>query len=128
MSVIYSYTPGSGSSTDQLRLMIPDRVDTLHNPPAMFCDEELKDLLGIYNGDVLETAASACEIVAMDRAKQAINFSINGMSVNKTSIPGFFLQRAKQLRERNDQLSSGEEIDAMIYDVDNFGEDKTEYK
>ena len=122
----YSYTPGSGQAKDKVRLLIPDRTDPAKNPPAMFSDEELNDLLVESGGVATEAAATACEIIAMDSARQAISFSINGMNINKSSIPSFFLQRAKSLREQLD--TTGDEfIDVMEYNVDQWGGDGTEY-
>jgi hypothetical protein len=122
----YSYDLTRKNDVDKLRLMIPDRIYDGYDPPAMFEDEELEMLREQY-GDLFRTAAGACEIIAMDMAKQAIAVSLPvGMSINKGQVPSYFLQRAKTLYQ-NSVDSAYEVIDSFDYYINKFGYDLSEY-
>jgi hypothetical protein len=132
----YNYTPGGTSDVDKLRLLIPDRLTNDYSPPAVFSDEELQSEMDIW-GDLFSAAASCCEQIAMDKAKQALLVSLEAgsggsaggrqlVSIDKRQVPGFFLKRADMLR----QAAAGEPveyIDSFDYYVTRFGEDLSEY-
>jgi hypothetical protein len=122
----YQYEPGSGLQRDQIRLLIPDRVNKQRTIPAVFSDQEIADFMNI-TGSVLDAAAMACEVIAMDEAKRAISVSISsGMSIGRGSIPGFWLSRAKQLREMSSKIP-WEFVDSVSYQIDGYGQDRSNY-
>ena len=122
----YTYDITGTAAKDKLRLIIPDRVNLGYDPPAVFQDEELATFLGIY-GSIVLAAAGACEVIAMDAAKQAISVSLpTGLSFNKSQIPSYFLQRAKMFREQ--EMAVGvEEVDYFDYHISPQGDDESEY-
>ena len=123
----FTYTAGSVQPLDRVRSLIPDKPDSTQTPQAFFEDAEILDRIEQEGGDLFEAAAQACEIIAMDKAKQALSVSLpTGFSISKTSIPSFFLQRAKMLREKARSIPV-EEIDSVEYDVSQFGADLSDY-
>jgi hypothetical protein len=126
MSSTYTYNPSNGTLKDKVRLLIPDRPISRENDPAVFSDEEITLLASMHDNDPYLTAAAACEVIAMDRAKQAISFSINGMSVSKTSVPTFFMNRAKELKTQVG-TEPWEDISSVDYTIGPFGEDRSSY-
>lgn len=126
----YTYNPAAGTDKDKIRLLIPDRVELKYSPPAIFEDEEIALMLSTFSNDVLRTAAALCEVVAMDAAKQAIAISLPvGISINKSQIPGYFLQRSRNLTAMADKADQdgAEYIDYFDYEIDKFGYDVSEY-
>ncbi len=123
----YEYNIPAQNNVDRVRLMIPDRPIAREHDPAVFSNEELQEFLTIEGENIKLAAADACEVIAMDRAKQAISVSINsGMSISKTSIPQYFLKRAQMLRE-TELKEPWEHIDSFNYAIDELGEDHTLY-
>jgi hypothetical protein len=120
----YTYNHGSTTIKDRARLIIPDKPE---NNRAVFSDEELADLGTLWGDDPFAVAAAACEIIAMDRAKQAVSFSINGASVNKAQIPSYFLQRAKELRQYAVTNQPWEYVESIAYSVSPLGISRSYY-
>lgn len=131
----YNYTPGGSADVDRLRLLIPDRLNENFLPPAVFSDEELTSEMEIWD-DLFYAAASCCEQIAMDKAKQAITMTLEAgsggssggrqlVTIDKREIPKFFLDRAKMLREA--ASNPVEYVDSFDYTVTRYGEDKSEY-
>jgi len=129
----YTYTPGGNTNVDYLRLLIPDRLNNDVLPPAVFTDEELDAEIVLW-GDLFSAAASCCEQIAMDKAKQAMIVTLEAgsggsaggrqlVSIDKRQVPKFFLDRAKALKEAavNDV---GENVDSFDYYVTHFGENR----
>jgi hypothetical protein len=122
----FTYTAGSGTDKDKLRLLIPDRPVKGRAPEARFSDQELTDFLSM-GVTLFESAALACEVVAMDETKRMMSVSVNsGMSISRSGSPAFWLQRAKALRE-NELKTPWEYIDSVGYEIDGFGRDHSEY-
>ena len=123
----YNYVPGSGTSRDRIRLLIPDRIRKGKQPPAVFDDNEINDLFVEY-GTILSAAAGACEIIAMDEAKRQLSVNISsGMSISRNGA-SLWLQRAKQLRDAEKAIAGPWEfIDSVSYEIDQFGRDHSHY-
>ena len=131
----YNYTPGGTSDVDKLRLLIPDRLNKDFSPPAVFSDEELNSEVSIWS-DIFQAAASCCQQIAMDKAKQAIYVQIEAgsagtgggrqtVTIDKSKVPGFFLKRADTLLKAS--IEPFESIDSFDYLVTHFGEIESEY-
>ena len=132
----YTYTPGGSSDVDKLRLLVPDRTNPNFTPKAVFSDEELNAEMSIW-GDLFQAAASCCEQIAMDKAKQAIYLQIEAgsagtgggrqvVTIDKRRIPEFFLKRADMLREA--AVEAFESISSFDYLITHFGEVEGEYE
>jgi hypothetical protein len=128
---MYTYTPGGTSNVDYLRLIIPDRLNDDLRPPAVFTDEELEASLTLW-GDIFSAAASCCEQIAMDKAKQAMVVTLEAgsggsaggrqlVTIDKRQVPTFFLQRAKELKQAA-QDAVAEHVDSFDYLVNHYGE------
>lgn len=131
----YNYTPGGTSDVDKLRLLIPDRLNPDLQPPGVFTDEELEAEMGIWD-DLFLAAASCCEQLAMDKAKQAIILTLEAgsggssggrqlVTIDKRQVPDFFLKRAALLREA--AINPVEYVDSFDYFISRYGEDWSEY-
>lgn len=117
----FTYTAGADTTIDNMRLLIPDVTS-----PGIFQDEELLRLSKLET-ELKLAVALACEVIATDKAKTAISRSLAGeFSENKINIPKFFLQRASMFRKQVDK-DPVEEIDSVSYDINEFGEDDSEY-
>lgn len=134
----YNYTPGGTSDVDRLRLLIPDRLNPDILPPAVFSDEELDSSMAMY-GDIFWAAAGCCEIIAMDKAKQAMVVTLEAgsggssggrqlVTIDKRQIPEYFLKRAAALKEAAAAASEvSEYVDSFDYYVTHYGESIGEY-
>lgn len=132
----YNYTPGGTSDVDRLRLLIPDRLNPDYLPPAVFSDEELDSSMAIWENLFL-AAASCCEIIAMDKAKQAILVTLEAgsggssggrqlVTIDKRRVPEFFLKRAAEFKAivASEVI---EYIDSFDYYVTHYGESLGDY-
>jgi hypothetical protein len=135
----YNYTPGGTSDVDKLRLLIPDRLNSDYLPPGIFSDEELDSEMDIW-GSIFLAAASCCEQIAMDKAKQAILVSLEAgsggssggrqlVTIDKRRVPEFFLKRAEELKKAEAELSDqpSEYVDSVDYFVTRYGETFVDY-
>ena len=123
----YTYYHSGTDIVDLVRGLIPDRVDIEKKPPARFSNEELQRIAGLESNDPFMAAASCCEILATEATPNAISFSVSsGVSVSKTSVPSFYLSRAKQLRSTA-QTTPSEYVNSAAFSIGHYGDDRSEY-
>ena len=91
----FTYTQPWATSRDYVRFLIADRVSAT----ALYQDEELDALLAEHGGDARMAAAEALEAIAGQYARNAIDWQVTGMRVDRRMAAGAILQRAKQLRD-----------------------------
>lgn len=120
----FSYSPGAPSSRDYLRLIIGDTSATLY----VFEDEELDMYLSLptVGGEVQLAAAQAIRTLAVNQAKQALYYSINGLTMDRRRVAPTLLEAAAQLEKT--AISAPWEIESILdHFVDDAGEDLSTY-
>lgn len=100
-----TYTPGSGSSADRVRMIVPDR-DTDN---AIFQDEEIADLLVTEGGNVKRAAALALETIASDEALVQKVIRTGDVQTDGAKTAQVLLTRAARLRDQADADDEAEE-------------------
>ena len=120
----FDYNNTASSNKDRVRLLISDTTEDTH----IFEDEEINALLTMNSNILMATAAAACRIIAVDRAKQAIAYRLlaDSVEIDKTKVAGYFIK----LAERYDVMDENypiELLDGVQYEVSKFGSDLTEY-
>jgi len=103
--VAATYTPGSGSSADRVRMIVPDR-DTDN---AIFQDEEIADLLVTEGGNVKRAAALALETIASDEALVQKVIRTGDVQTDGAKTAQVLLTRAARLRDQADADDEAEE-------------------
>jgi hypothetical protein len=92
--VSFSYAPAAPASRDHVRLIIGDT-----NAAAfVFEDEELDMYLTTF-GEIQLAAAQAIRTLAVNQAKQALYYSINGLTMDRRRVAPSLLEAAKQLED-----------------------------
>ena len=94
MIVAFTYTEGSTTTLDRLRLEIGDTDSTR----ALFSDAELNDIIAVETS-VLPSAARACEILAVRFARD-YDFTADGSTFRKGGISKMYSDMARSLRAR----------------------------
>ena len=90
----FTYTEGSTTTLDRLRLEIGDTDSTR----ALFSDAELNDIIAVETS-VLPSAARACEILAVRFARD-YDFTADGSTFRKGGISKMYSDMAHRLRAR----------------------------
>lgn len=91
----FTYTKGSSSDRDRVRFEIGDTDE--HR--ALFDDAELDDILSQEGDSIINSAARACEILAVKFARD-YTFSADGASFQKGQITVHYQKLARRLRNR----------------------------
>jgi hypothetical protein len=89
----FSYSMVNPSALDKLRLFIGDT----NASTFVFEDEELQILLDGVAGDVQSARAGAIEILAIDAARRAIWYRINGFEMDRRSTVNQLLELSKRV-------------------------------
>lgn len=120
MSFTYS---APWSVRDYVRFLVQDT----NGASPLFQDEELDSLLSQWGNDPRMAAAEAIESLAGLYARNAINYSVTGFSMNRTQVYRALLERAKALRE--EALSVPFEFESVVdFFIDTAGVDRTNYE
>jgi len=116
----------SPGTRDKLRVLIGDT-----NPDGnIFSDEELNIFLTRQSNNLDKAAADACRAIAVSSVKLALIVKLLDTSIDRSKIPQLYLNLAKEFQARADLIDYKEPIeyiDSMNYNVNEFGEDKSEY-
>ena len=91
----FTYTAGSNSDRDRVRLEIGD-TDSAR---ALFQEGELDEFLSQEGNSILGAAARACETLAVRFARD-FTFSADGASFQKGNITQLYMAQAKRLRRQ----------------------------
>lgn len=102
-------------------------IDTATAANQRFDDETIDAFLALENNEVYAAAAAACEATAANHSLSAIAYKALKMTVDLRSVPKFFLELAKQFRERATAGEPWEEIDSYDLDITRWGDDMSEY-
>jgi hypothetical protein len=103
-----TYTAGSTANRDRLRLLIGDAPvgggGFKGDENADFQDSELDDILVQESDNLNLSGALALEILASRKARD-FDFTADGSSFKKSSVPAMLMKRARQLRMRGRGVS-----------------------
>jgi hypothetical protein len=91
----FSYTAGSTSDRDRIRLEIGDT----DSDRALYEDAELDDFLAQEGDSVMGASARACEVLAIRFARD-YSFSADGGSFQKNQVTMMYQKLARRLRNR----------------------------
>lgn len=122
----FTYDP----STDRgkVRRNIGDK-DTATAANQMFTDAEIDSFLDSASNDVQLATAYALRAMAADPSMRAIVWrvmSTDGMEIDKSEVGAQLREMASEWEARADNAPA-EEIDSFDYDIDTFGDDRSEY-
>lgn len=118
----WTYTTPYTSTRDYVRFLIQDTDST----NQIFQDEELDNLLTQNSSDPRLAAAEALEALAGKYARNAVNWSVTGFSLNRTQVYRALLDRAKTLREEAAQIPF--EFESVVDEyIDAYGVDRSNY-
>lgn len=107
-----SFTYDLATDVGQVRLIIPDRVNTAAEP-AMFSDEELAAFLTLEDG-VRRAAAAALETIASDQALVLKVMKVQNVSTDGAALARELRARATALRA---QAAAADADDGDLFDV-----------
>ena len=107
-----SFTYDLQTDVGQVRLIIPDRVNTA-DEPAMFSDEELGAFLELEDG-VRRAAAAALETIASDQALVLKVLKVQNVSTDGAALARELRARAAALRSQAAQIEAD---DGELFDV-----------
>ena len=98
MAEIYTYDEAFPTDKDKVRALIPDKADPQNK---MLSDQQIALAIEMHDDNLRLATAECCEMIASKLAPDAVSYSIGGVGgdVNSSLGPGYFLRRAKQLRE-----------------------------
>lgn len=94
----FSYDPSTGSARDKLRLMIADT----NASDYIYEDAELDLYLSMESQDPQLAAAKAIRTIAVDKARMAIFYRINGFNgfeLDRRQVAKDLLEAAKAIEE-----------------------------
>ena len=123
MSFSYDSTDVS-STTHKMRLMLGDTNESTY----IFEDEELTAVYALAESEILSAVAMACRAIAVDKAKQAIAYTLlsSSVEIDKTRVPSYFMELADKI-EKGIMEKPLLYTDSVQWEVDVFGRDLTEY-
>lgn len=127
MPETYTYDEGFATDKDKVRALIPDK--TLKFNKFMLSDEQINLVLSTQSNMRL-AVAECCDIIAGLLAPEAVSMTVTtgaGQTVNAQMGAGYFLKRAKQLRDDESKGQPFFSMDSFDYDVDAIGRDNTQY-
>jgi len=122
----FSYDTSLSTAKDRLRFYTTDTVEA----SAVFSDEELNGIVAQYP-DELFAAAMCLRNRAAYFAARAISFSIgagnnDSIRVDRRTLPKFYMDLADKLENRS--LTTPDEfIDSFAFQVNEYGQDRSEY-
>lgn len=118
----FTYTMPWATTRDYVRFLV---ADTDAASPIRQ-DEELDGALAQWDGDARLAAADVLEAMAGEAARQAISWSVAGVSVNRTQIADILLRRAEALRDAAMKVPF--ELESVVdQSVDSAGIDWSNY-
>ena len=91
-SVSFSYNSDSPGDRDRLRLQIADTTSTGY----VFEDSELDIFLSRSGSDINYASAMACRALAVNHAKRAIWYKVNGFMMERKDPAKRFLEMAQE--------------------------------
>lgn len=121
----FSYDASMAAAKDQVRLLI---TDTNSSDP-IFSDEEISMLLMMNAQDPQMTAAQAIRTIAVNKAKIAIFYRINGFNgfeLDRRDAPKLLLSAADAI-EKSAMQTPWEIISVLDYAVGHDGIDRSQY-
>jgi hypothetical protein len=107
---------------DYVRFLIQDT----NGSSPLFQDEELDSLLSQWGNDPRLAAAEGLESLAGLYARNAINYSVTGFSMNRTQVYKAILDRAAALRKEALSVPFEFETVADVF-IDTAGVDRSNY-
>lgn len=117
-----SFTYDLSTTLGVVRLLIPDTDAASYN----FEDAELQALISLELNDPRMAAAQALDILAQRASQQAIRYTINGFSMDRTQVAKTLSDRAHQLRHVAE--SEPYELESVLeHYVDSAGRDFSNY-
>jgi len=123
----WTYNDAFPSDKDKVRALIPDKQ--AKNNKFMLSDQQINLVLSTQSNLRL-AVAECCDIIAGLLAPDAVSMTITtgaGQTVNSQMGAGYFLRRAKQLRDDESKGQPFFSMDAFDYSVDQYGRDNSEY-
>ena len=109
------------SLAGRVRLFIADTVS-----PFTFNDDEIDAFLALNENDVLMASASALRTLAVNKAKFAVYYSINGFTMDRRNAADKLLALADKYEEQAESAPFEFES-VMEYYIDTFGRDVSNY-
>lgn len=124
-----SYTYDVSNTRGKVRLLTGDiTVDLpIYRTNYVFEDADIDALLDLNSEDVWAATADACRRLAADEVLGAVRLSLNGMSLDKTQVPKYWLDMAKTYDKKSAAGDVVEFVDSVAYNINEFGEDESEY-
>lgn len=122
MSFTYSAASTSKSTRDRARLLMGDT----NSASYAFEDEEIDDLLALNDSDPQLAAAAGLRVIAADKAKMALRFSVTGFSFDRTAASKQLLDTAKALEDSASSAPFEYESVVESY-IDTAGRDRSSY-
>lgn len=121
-----SFTFDPTTDRGRVRLLVAD-TDQSDPDTQIFEDGEIDAFLSLGNNEVFEAAALACESVAASASRSAIAWRALGQQrIDKRDVPEHYRALADRYREKARSVPA-EEIDAMQYNLDAFGDQIGEF-
>lgn len=127
MAETYTYNESFTSDKDKVRALIPDKQ--LKNNKFLLSDQQINLVLSTQPNMRL-AVAECCDIIAGLLAPDAVSMTITtgaGQTVNSQMGAGYFLRRAKQLRDDESRGQPFFSADSFDYAVDGLGRDNSQY-
>ena len=104
-----TYTPGSGTSRDRMRMLITD-VDM---SAALFQDEELDDIL-LLEGDLWLAAALALDTIASSETLVLKRITVLDLTTDGPAVAKSLREHADRLRARSASLVETDDYDGLF--------------
>lgn len=120
----FSYATPATSDVHRVRRLIGDTTSGAGN--FVFEDAEIQDALDEHGGDRHLAAASLLRTIAIDQAKRAIDYRLNGVGINRQQRAALLLDLAKALEDKAagvpyefastlDAVVSAQGVDESVY-------------
>ena len=117
----FTYTAG-GTGTSLVRLLLADTNSSRY----AFEDAELQAFLDLEDADSRLAAAPGLRTLAVDAAKRAVWYQINGLMMDRRVVPKLLLDEADKLEAR--VMSTPFEFESVLDSViDYAGVDRSQY-
>ena len=117
----FSYDEAAAGGRDELRAMVADTVS-----PGVHSDAEIDRFLARWSNDLNLAAAAVLRSLAVNQAKLAIYYQINGLTIDRRELSKLLLESAKQYAEAAKQAPYEYES-ALEYSTDAAGRDESNY-
>lgn len=124
----FSYDTSLPSFKDKVRLLIFDTVQAT----AVFSDEEIAAWETVQS-NIFLAASDLCSSIGLKLAQRAIKFDTSadvrgGLSVDRSNLPKWWFQRAKDLKEQAMTQGVDEIVSHFAFDIDANGRDRSQYQ